>query len=83
MEISTEQIKALVKKGENVRGSFQIENPSQKKMKGFLYAKSQRAGFEPTAFSAISERIAYEIDTSGLKEGENLEGVFTIWCNIG
>ncbi len=83
MEISTEQIKALVKKGENVRGSFQIENPSQKKMKGFLYAKSQRAGFEPTAFSAISERIAYEIDTSGLKEGEKLEGEFTICSNIG
>ncbi len=81
--LSEERIDASVRKGESVRGSFTIENTAEKKAKGFLYTESPRVGFEPTAFSAVSERILYEIDTKGLQEGEVLEGAFTIASSFG
>ncbi len=83
LQVSVDAIEAVVRKGENCRGSFVITHPLQKKVKGFLYAETPRAGFEPAAFSAISEKILYEIDTTGMQEGEVLEGAFTIASSLG
>ncbi|MDO5425881.1 MAG: DUF5717 family protein [Eubacteriales bacterium] len=83
MRIDQKTLHGQVRKGESFRGSFTIENPVQKKMKGFLYASSPRVGFDPPAFSGISERILYEVDTTGMEEGEVLEGAFTICSSIG
>ncbi|MDY3920058.1 MAG: DUF5717 family protein [Candidatus Limivivens sp.] len=83
MKIDQKSIHGTVHRGESFRGSFTMENPTQKKMKGFLYSSSPRAGFDPQTFSAISERVIYEIDTTGMEEGEVLEGVFMICSSIG
>ena len=37
MLFEEEKITGKVRKGENFRSSFTMENPTQKKMKGFLY----------------------------------------------
>lgn len=83
LTLSVDRIDALVRQGESVRGSFVLENPEQKKVKGFVYAESPRVGLEPATFSSISEKIAYEIDTTGLLEGEILEGSFTVASSLG
>lgn len=83
LSVCPERIDASVRRGESVKGSISVENPDQKKVKGFLYAESPRVGFEPAAFSAIKERVVYEIDTTGLSEGETLEGSFTVSSGLG
>lgn len=83
MRLSPESVRISVRKGESGRGSFTIENPAQKKMKGFLYSTNPRVGLEPATFSGIQEKIIYEADTTGMEEGEVLEGEFAICSNIG
>ena len=50
MIISIDEIRVLVKKGESFRGSFEISNPEEKKMKGFIYSSSARVAYEPSDF---------------------------------
>lgn len=83
IQISETEISVSVKKGEIYRGSFQVESPIQKKIKGFIYSSSARVGYEPDAFYGISEKVVYEVDTAGMEEGEVLSGVFTICTDAG
>ena len=83
LQISEDKIEAKVREGKQVRGSFSLENPAQKKVKGFLYAESPRVAFEPAAFSAISEKVIYEIDTTGMEKGDVLEGKLTVASSLG
>ena len=83
MLFEEEKITGKVRKGENFRSFFTMENPTQKKMKGFLYSSSPRMGFEPAAFAGISAKIFYEADTAGMEEGDVLKGTFTICSSIG
>ena len=83
LQISVDKIEARVREGKPVRGTFQLENPAQKKVKGFLYAESPRVAFEPAAFSSISEKVLYEIDTKGMEKGDVLEGKLTVASSLG
>lgn len=83
LSLSESEIHLVLRKGETFRGSFQIENTAQKKVKGFLYSSSARVAYEPERFSAIRERISYDIDTRGMEEGDAVDGFFTICTNIG
>ena len=83
LQISENKIEVKVREGKQVRGSFSLENPAQKKVKGFLYAESPRVAFEPAAFSAISEKVIYEIDTTGMEKGDVLEGKLTVASSLG
>ena len=83
LQISVDKIEAKVREGKTVRGTFQLENPAQKKVKGFLYAESPRVAFEPAAFSSISEKVRYEIDTKGMEKGDVLEGKLTVASSLG
>ena len=83
LQISVDKIEAKVREGKTVRGTFQLENPAQKKVKGFLYAESPRVAFEPAAFSSISEKVLYEIDTKGMEKGDVLEGKLTVASSLG
>ena len=76
-------IHAVVRKGDNYRGSFTVESSAQRKMKGFIYSTSPRVGYEPTNFAAITEKVVYEVDTNGMDEGEVLAGEFTICSDLG
>ena len=83
LQISVDKIEAKVREGKTVRGTFQLENPAQKKVKGFLYAESPRVAFEPAAFSSISEKVLYEIETKGMEKGDVLEGKLTVASSLG
>ena len=83
LQISVDKIEAKVREGKTVRGTFQLENPAQKKVKGFLYAESPRVAFEPAAFSSINEKVLYEIDTKGMEKGDVLEGKLTVASSLG
>ena len=83
LQISVDKIEAKVREGKTVRGTFQLENQAQKKVKGFLYAESPRVAFEPAAFSSISEKVLYEIDTKGMEKGDVLEGKLTVASSLG
>lgn len=83
MTISTDEIRIAVRKDEIYKGSFDIGNQDEKKIKGFIYSSSARVAYEPSSFFGTKEKIVYEIDTTGLKEGEVLDGVFTICSNLG
>ena len=84
LQISVDKIEAKVREGKTGDGEpSSLENPAQKKVKGFLYAESPRVAFEPAAFSAISEKVLYEIDTTGMEKGDVLEGKLTVASSLG
>lgn len=83
MLVSEEKIEAVIQKGAVFRGSFTIESENQKRMKGFLYSSSPRMAYEPSDFHGISERVVYELDASGMEEGDVLDGRFTICSELG
>ncbi len=39
--------------------------------------------YEPSDFHGISERVVYELDASGMEEGDVLDGKFTICSELG
>ena len=83
MVLSESEISAVVRKGEIFRGHFTLENAAQRKINGFIYSSNARMGYEPSDFAAISEKIVYEFDTTGMTEGDILYGAFTICSDIG
>lgn len=83
MLISEREIHAVLRKGAVFRGGFSIESGEQRKMKGFIYSSSPRMAYEPSDFYGISEKIVYELDTTGMDEGDVLEGAFTICSELG
>ena len=83
MRISQARIHAVLRKGAAFRGEFTVESEDQKKMKGFIYSSSPRMGYEPSDFDGIREKIIYELDSTGMNEGDVLEGAFTICSNRG
>lgn len=83
MSVSAEKIHAVIRKGAAFRGGFAIENKEQRRMKGFIYSSSPRMAYEPSAFDGISEKVIYEMDTTGMEEGDVLDGAFTICSELG
>lgn len=81
--IEPSQLSGRVRAGENWRGSFSVENPAGRKMKGVLYASGPRAGLAPESFHSTAERISFEIDTRGMEAGDTAEGVFTLCSDLG
>ena len=83
IEFSTGEIQSTVKYGEKYFGSFTIKNSEQKKMKGFLYSSNARVACEPREFSGLEPKISFDVDFSGMKAGDVLQGEFTVCTNMG
>lgn len=83
LKLSQERIALEAKPGEVLHGSFQVSHPQERKVKGFLYSSNPRVTFEPLEFYGIDNKIYYQIDTSGLKPGEQTEGYFTLCTDLG
>lgn len=81
--IEPARLYGTVRRGRNWAGSFTLTNPAQKKAKGLLYASSPRAGLSPASFHGIAEKIFFEVDMTGLSEGDTLEGLFTVCSDLG
>ncbi|MDD2959517.1 MAG: DUF5717 family protein [Lachnospiraceae bacterium] len=81
--LSETRIELTAKENEVLHGSFTAANPADKKVKGFLYSSNPRVTFDPLEFYGIDNKIYYQIDTSGLAEGESSEGFFTLCTDLG
>lgn len=83
MMFSKEKLEIAAKAGERVRGSFQIENSEERKIRGILYSSNSRIHYEPKEFNGRKIYIAYEADMTRMQPGEELNGFFTICSSIG
>ena len=64
-------------------GSFTISSADEKKIRGFLYSSNPRVSFEPAQFFARDVRITYQADLTGLEEGQEANGAFTLCTDAG
>ena len=71
---SCDEIRAVVKPGEKFFGSFTIKNKEQKRIRGFLYSSDARVACEPREFSGIEPKLSFDVDFTGMKAGDVLEG---------
>lgn len=83
LKLSEEKIQLFASEGEILQGSFLVSHPEEKKVKGFLYSSNPRVTFDPPEFYSIENKIFYQIDTSGLKPGDETEGRFTLCTDLG
>ena len=80
---SCDEIRAVVKPGEKFFGSFTIKNKEQKRIRGFLYSSDARVACEPREFSGIEPKLSFDVDFTGMKAGDVLEGSLTVCTNMG
>ena len=78
---SCDEIRAVVKPGEKFFGSFTIKNKEQKRIRGFLYSSDARVACEPREFSGIEPKLSFDVDFTGMKAGDVLEGSLTVCTN--
>ena len=83
LRLSEEKLCLEAKEGEVLKGSFTASHPLEKKVKGFLYSSNPRMTFEPAEFYSSENRIFYQMDTSGLRPGEETGGQFTLCTDLG
>ena len=83
LKLSQERIDLETDAGEVLHGNFTVSHPQERKVRGFLYSSNPRVTFDPLEFFGISNRIFYQIDTSGLREGEETDGCFTFCTDLG
>ena len=78
-----EQIDIKTKVSGNYRGSFRMKSSSDKKIRGFIHTSTPRAQCNIFDFSDTEIHVIYEIDVTGLVEGEKIKGAFTINTDVG
>ncbi len=83
LKLSQEKLELNAGPGEVLHGSFTVSHPQEKKVKGFLYSSNPRVTFDPLEFYGIENKIFYQVDTNGLRPGEESEGCFTLCTDLG
>ena len=83
LAIMPEQLTITAQPDTAVRGSFRLESEDHRKIKGFLYTSSPRMICEPVEFQGLSNEIHYQVDTSGLAAGTQMNGVITVCSDLG
>lgn len=83
LQLSETKIQLSAREGEILHGSFMVSHPEEKKVKGFLYSSNPRVTFDPPEFYSSENKIFYQIDTNGLKPGDETEGQFTLCTDLG
>ena len=82
-DIAPSTIRMEAEPGKVVTGSFMIESRDERKIRGFVYSSNPRVTFDPGRFFGISARILFQADLTGLGEGEETDGFFTICTDRG
>ena len=81
--ISPENIKVQAGPGQVVTGSFTIESPNERKVRGFVHSSNPRVTFDPVQFFGLSSKIMFQADLTGLGSDEETDGAFTICTDRG
>ena len=64
-------------------GSFTVQSPTDRKVRGFLYSSNPRVAFDPPSFYGAEVHVQYQVDTNGMAPGETTAGQFTICSDRG
>ena len=70
-------------KGETPSGSVLVSHPEGKRCKGFVYSSNPRVVLQTADFYSPKSEIRYQVDLTGLLEGETVEGKLTICSELG
>ena len=66
-----------------IMGSFTISSADERKIRGFAYSSNPRVSFEPAQFYARETKISYQADLTGMEEGQEAAGAFTLCTDAG
>ncbi len=83
LQLSQDVIEQTVPEGKLFKGDFVVSQPEGRKVRGFLYSSNPRVTFDPQEFFGSENRILYQVDTNGLKPGDETDGSFTFCTEIG
>lgn len=83
LKIWPEKIEGVVPKGKNLKGKFEIATEDGKSVQGFLFSPSPRMKVSMTSFFCNKETILYEVNVTGLKPGEILQGELIFCTSYG
>ena len=78
-----DKIERVAAGGEVLRGTFRIAREDDRRVHGFLYSSNPRLTFDPLEFNSNGQEIRYQIDTNGLRGGEEMEAVLTVCTDVG
>ncbi|MCI8402608.1 MAG: hypothetical protein HFI38_11080 [Lachnospiraceae bacterium] len=81
--VEPEEIRMSLAVGENFRGEFGLKEAEKQPVKGLLYSSHRRVHLFTDQFAAPLVTVRYEVDVSGLRPGDRIEGSFFLVTNGG
>ncbi len=76
-------IERTVAAGGMVKDEFLVQSDNHLNIKGLVYSSSERVTVLNQSFGGLRNRIAYEVDTRYLGNGDRIEGAFYLVTNSG
>ena len=83
LKLSTESITSDIAEGEALTGSFQMSAEDGRRARGILFSSSPRVTYMPREFYSSTVSVSYQVDSTGLNCGDEIEGVFTVCSEQG
>ena len=76
-------IEETVRAGEAARGEFFVLSGNGLTVKGLVYSTDSRVRIPDNSFGGLRSRVAYEVDSELLADGEEIRGSFCLVTNGG
>lgn len=76
-------IEETVRAGEAARGEFFVLSGNGLTVKGLVYSTDSRVRIPDNSFGGLRSRVAYEVDSELLADGEEIRGAFCLVTNGG
>ncbi|RGY97153.1 DUF5717 family protein [Clostridium sp. AM58-1XD] len=76
-------IEETIAAGGTVKDEFYVQSDNHLNIKGLVYSSCERVTVLNHAFGGLRNRIAYEVDTRYLENGDRIEGAFYLVTNSG
>ena len=76
-------IEETVPTGEAARGEFFVHSGNGLTVKGLVYSTDGRVRIPDNSFGGLRSRVAYEVDSELLDDGEEIRGAFCLVTNSG
>ena len=83
LETNPKELRLSLAAGENFKGELELKETDGQQLKGLLYSSHRRVHLFLDQFAAPRVTAPYEVDVSGLKPGDTIEGSFSLVTNGG
>lgn len=83
LETNPKELRVTLAAGENFKGELELKETDGQTLKGLLYSSHRRVHLFLDQFAAPRITAPYEVDVSGLKPGDKIEGSFSLVTNGG